>query len=416
MPQELLLTAAALFALLLAVLVLLIVLLHRQSRQTEAQRNGQSRLEQLQNEIADEQQLMQRDSTREVLGAMQQQEAHLRELMSWQGNTQRDSMSQLDSRMEQLRQSQLGALTQLRQENERQLSDMRRTVDQRLSESLDKRLSESFSQVSARLEAVYRGLGEMHSLAGGVDELKRVLTNVKTRGTWGEVQLGALMSQLLSPQQYGQNVQVVPGSGERVEFAIRLPGRDGSSTWLAVDSKFPQEAFLRLQNASAQSERAAAEEARRALVIALRTEAKRIASKYIAPPHTVDFAVMFLPVEGLYAEAAQAPGLMEAIQQEQRVVIAGPSTFAALLNALQMGFRTLAIEQRSGEVWQLLGEVKRDFGTFAGVLEKTQQKLQQASESLDSAWARTRSIQRRLGEVEEGREQLLSSPGETDGE
>jgi len=299
------------------------------------------------------------------------------------------SLTQLDTRMESLRQA-----------NDRQLSEMRRTVDEKLTESLDKRLNDSFAQVSQRLEQVYKSLGEMQSLAVGVGDLKKVLTNVKTRGIWGEMQLGSLLSAMLAPNQYDENVAVVPGSAERVEFAVRLPGKDADVLYLPIDSKFPQEDYLRLVEASQSGDAAAADMARKALLQRIRQEAKRIAGKYVAPPYTTDFAVMFLPIEGLYAELAQAPELCESLQKEYRIVVAGPSTFTALLNALQMGFRTLAIEKRSSEVWSLLGAVKSDFDKFAEVLEKTRQRLVQATESIDSAFTRTRSIQRRLGAVE----------------
>ena len=310
------------------------------------------------------------------------------------------ALTRLDTQLEQLRQSVQQSLATLRQDNDRQLTEMRRTVDEKLTQSLDKRLNDSFAQVSQRLEQVYKGLGEMQTLASGVGDLKKVLSGVKTRGNWGEMQLSALLKQLMAPGQYDENVAVVPGSAERVEFALRLPGRDGEITFLPIDSKFPQEDYLRLTEASQAADRDAVEEARKALAQRMKQEARRISSKYIAPPHTTDFAVMFLPVEGLYAEVVQIPGLTESIQQEYRVVAAGPSTFAALLNALQMGFRTLAIEQRSGEVWKLLGQVKSDFGKFADTLDKTRQKLQQASESIDTAFTRTRAIQKRLGAVE----------------
>lgn len=305
-----------------------------------------------------------------------------------------------EERLEQLRQTLSAAMTDLRQENDRQLSDMRRTVDEKLTESLDKRLSESFAQVSQRLEQVYRGLGEMQSLAAGVGDLKKVLTNVKTRGIWGEMQLGRLLSEMLTPAQYAENIAVVPGSQERVEYAVRLPAQDGSAVYLPIDSKFPQESYLRLVDASQQADPVQIETSRKALAAAIRTEARRI-GKYIRPPHTTDFAVMFLPVEGLYAEVMRDATLSESIQREQRVVIAGPSTFAALLNALQMGFRTLAIQQRSGEVWKLLGAVKADFSQFADVLQKTRQRLQQATDSIDTAFDRTQRIQKRLGQVEQ---------------
>lgn len=299
------------------------------------------------------------------------------------------SLSQLDTRMESLRQA-----------NDRQLADMRRTVDEKLTESIDKRLNDSFAQVSQRLEQVYKSLGEMQSLAVGVGDLKKVLTNVKTRGIWGEMQLGSLLSAMLSPSQYDENVAVVPGSQERVEFAVRLPGKDTDVLYLPIDSKFPQEDYLRLMEASQSGDAAAADTARKALIQRMKQEAKRIAGKYIAPPHTTDFAIMFLPIEGLYAEVVQTPDLCESLQREHRIVVAGPSTFSALLNALQMGFRTLAIEKRSSEVWTLLGAVKNDFDKFAETLEKTRQRLVQATESIDTAFTRTRSIQRRLGAVE----------------
>ena len=311
-----------------------------------------------------------------------------------------ETLAQLDARMEQVRKSTAEGMDNLRQENTRQLTDMRRAMDERLTQSLDKRLNESFALVSQRLEQVYKGLGEMQTLATGVGDLKRVLTNVKTRGIWGEMQLGALLSSVLTQDQYAENVAVVPGSLERVEFAVRLPGKDADVVYLPIDSKFPMEDYARLQEASATADASAVDAARKALLQQIRLEAKRIASKYIAPPHTTDFAVMFLPVEGLYAELVQQIDLVDAIQREQRVIIAGPSTFSALLNALQMGFRTLAIEKRSGEVWKLLGTVKADFGAFADVLEKTQLRLRQASESIDSAFVKTRTIQRHLGRVE----------------
>ena len=311
-----------------------------------------------------------------------------------------ETLAQLDARMEQVRRAIAEGLEALRQENTRQLNEMRRSVDERLTQSLDKKLNESFALVSQRLEQVYKGLGEMQTLATGVGDLKRVLTNVKTRGIWGEMQLGNLLSAVLTPEQYAENVAVVPGSQERVEFAVRLPGKDVDVVWLPIDSKFPVEDYARLQEASQSGDAAAVDAARKALMQQIKLEARRISGKYIAPPHTTDFAVMFLPVEGLYAEVVQQTDLVDVIQREQRVVIAGPSTFSALLNALQMGFRTLAIEKRSGEVWKLLGTVKADFGAFSDVLEKTQMRLRQASESIDSAFVKTRTIQRHLGQVE----------------
>ena len=310
-----------------------------------------------------------------------------------------ERLRRMEGRMETLRQSTEENLRLLREDNDQKLSEMRRTVDEKLNDTLEKRLSASFSQVSERLEQVYRSLGEMHTLASGVGDLKRMLGNVKTRGVWGEIQLGALLEQALTDTQYQRNVAVVPGSGERVEFAVCLPGREGGVVYLPIDSKFPQEDYARLTEASDRGDAAAVEAAQKALMNAVRTEARRI-GKYIAPPHTTDFAVMFLPLESLYAEVMRHSQAVESIQREQRVLISGPSTLLALLNSLQMGFRTLAIEQRSAEVWKLLGTVKGDFGSFAALLQKTQEKLQQATDSIDTAFVKTRTIEKRLRRVE----------------
>ena len=291
-------------------------------------------------------------------------------------------------------------MSALRQENDRQLADMRHLVDQRLSTTLEQRLDTSFSQVSTRLESVYEGIGEVRSLAAGVGDLKKVLTNVKTRGIWGEMQLAQLLRQTLAPSQYESNVAVVPGSAERVEFAILLPVRSERPVYLPVDSKFPQEDYLRLVEASQAGDAAAAEASRKALIRRLQAEARKISEKYIAPPHTTDFAILFLPVEGLYAEALQAPDLMASLQRDLHVVLSGPGTFSALLTSLQMGFRSMALEQRSTEVWQLLGEMRTDFNRFAEVLESTRLRLSQAGESIDSAVSRTRVLQRRLSSLE----------------
>jgi len=311
------------------------------------------------------------------------------------------SLAQNETRMEALRKAMDDGLRQLREENAQKLNEMRATVDEKLSNTLEKRLTSSFSQVSERLEQVYRSLGEVHSLASGVGDLKRVLSNVKTRGVWGEMQLGALLEQTLTESQFHRNVAVVPGSSERVEYAVCLPGRDPAQSvvYLPIDSKFPQEDYARLAEASQSGDQQAVENAQKALMHAVRTEAKRI-GKYIAPPHTTDFAVMFLPLESLYAEVMRQSSAVESIQREQRVLIAGPSTLLALLNSLQMGFRTLAIEKRSAEVWKLLGAVKSDFASFATILQKTQEKLQQATDSIDSAFVKTRTIEKRLRRVE----------------
>jgi len=288
-----------------------------------------------------------------------------------------------------------------RDENAKKLNEIRATVDEKLNDTLEKRLSSSFSQVSQRLEQVYRSLGEVHSLASGVGDLKRMLSNVKSRGVWGEIQLGSLLEQVLTEKQYQRNVAVTPRSAERVEFAICLPGKDHGMqpVYLPIDSKFPQEDYARLIEASENADRESLESAQKALLAAVKVEAKRI-GKYIVPPHTTDFAVMFLPLESLYAEITRHTALIESIQREQRVLIAGPNTLLALLNSLQMGFKTLAIEQRSAEVWKLLGAVKSDFGAFAALLQKTQEKLQQATDSIDSAFVKTRTIEKRLRDVE----------------
>ncbi len=394
--------------LLIIALILLGTQRRRFTRDLEAQRD--ELLDALEQERDDHQRALRalNENLMHSLSTLGQSQSALLESMQRQvmlsGRNQEERFSQMSEStargLENLRTSLQSQLTTLRQENDRQLSAMRHTVDEQLTQHLDKRLNASFAQVSARLEQVYKGLGEMQNLAVGVGDLKKVLTNVKTRGIWGEMQLGALLGQVLTREQYAENIEIVPGSQERVEFAVRLPGKDEHAVWLPIDSKFPQEDYLRLVEASQQGDAAGVETARRALMTRVKTEGKRIASKYIAPPHSTDFAIMFLPVEGLYAEVMRDMDTAEQLQREQRVVIAGPSTFAALLNALQMGFRTLAIEQRSSEVWKLLGAVKNDFGRFAEVLEKTQQRLRQASDSIDTAFTRTRAIQRRLGQVE----------------
>lgn len=325
-------------------------------------------------------------------------------------------LAQNEARVERLRETVEQSLGALRNENAQKLEEMRRTVDEKLQDTLDRRLSQSFTQVSERLEQVYQSLGEVHRLAEGVGDLKRVLGNVKKRGVWGEIQLGNLLEEALASTQYAVNVQVRPHSDERVEYAVCLPGKDGERpVYLPIDSKFPQEDYARLADASDRGDVQETELARRALVSAVRVEAKRIAGKYIEPPFTTDFAVMFLPLESLYAEVVRNAELVEQLQREQRVVVAGPSTLLAMLNSLQMGFRTLAIEKRSAELWRLLGAVKSDFGQFSQVLQKTQEKLRQATDTIDTAFVRTRSIERKLRRVEALDEteaqKLLDEPG-----
>lgn len=294
-------------------------------------------------------------------------------------------------------------LKELQVDNAAKLDEMRRTVDEKLHQTLETRLGESFKLVSDRLEAVHKGLGEMQSLAAGVGDLKKVLTNVKTRGTWGEVQLESLLEQMLTPDQFEKNVATVPGSTERVEFAIRLPGRgaDNAPVWLPIDAKFPREDYERLLEAQDRADAVAAESAAKDLEARIRNEARTIRDKYISPPHTTDFGLLFLPTEGLYAEVLRRPGLTDLLQREYRVTVSGPTTLTALLNSLQMGFRTLAIEQRSSEVWQLLGAVKTEFGKFSEILSKTKEQLDRASNTIGAAETRTRAIERKLRGVEQ---------------
>src|SRR5574343_401975 len=304
----------------------------------------------------------------------------------------------LDERFERLKQAVETRLTAIQADNANKLEEMSRTVAAKLHATLEQRLGESFKLVSERLEQVHRGLGEMQTLAAGVGDLKRGLTNVKTRGTWGEVQLSALLEQLLTADQFAANVATRPGSNERVDFAIRLPGKDdGAVVWLPIDAKYPIEDYQRLLDAQ---ERAAIEEAAKAIETRLKNEARSIRDKYVAPPHTTDFAVLYLPIEGLYAEALRRPGLAEALQRDHRITLAGPTTLAAMLNSLQMGFRTLAIEQRSAEVWAVLGAVKTEFGKFGEALAHTRKKLDEASNSIAKAETRTRQLSRKLKEVE----------------
>ncbi|MBN1629708.1 MAG: DNA recombination protein RmuC [Thermoleophilia bacterium] len=309
-----------------------------------------------------------------------------------------------EQRMLELRMTVDTRLQKLQEDNAARLEQMRQTVDERLTATLEKRLGESFRQVSERLEAVHKGLGEMQSLAAGVGDLKRVLSNVKTRGTWGEVQLNMLLEQVLSPDQYEANVACKPGTGERVEYAVKLPGQDagaGTPVWLPIDAKFPLEDYQRMLEAQGLGDVAGVELALKALETRVKQSARDIQGKYLDPPRTTDFGIMFLPTEGLYAEVLRRPGLAESLQRDCRVIVAGPTTLSALLNSLQMGFRTLAIEKRSSEVWQLLGAVKTQFGQFGGLLEKVHKKLDQASSTIEDAARKSRTIERRLRDVEE---------------
>jgi len=309
-----------------------------------------------------------------------------------------------DKKFEELKEKVEQKLQQLQENNSLKLEEMRVTVDEKLHATLEKRLGESFKLVSDRLEQVHKGLGEMQTLAVGVGDLKKVLTNVKSRGTWGEIQLENLIDQLLTPEQYAKNIATKKGSNDRVEFAIKMPGRGTDKNevlWLPIDAKFPMEDYQRLQIAQDAVDLAAIEEASKALENRIKGEAKTIFDKYLDPPNTTDFALMFLPVEGLFAEVLRRPGLIEKIQTEYKVVLTGPTTLTAILNSLQMGFRSLAIEKRSSDVWNLLGAVKTEFGKFGDILEKTQKKLAEASNTIDDASKRSRAIERRLRDVQE---------------
>jgi len=319
-----------------------------------------------------------------------------------QGDNLRLQAETLQAQLDRLRQTVSGELEKVRTENAAKLEEMRKTVDEKLHETLEKRLGESFEVVGRRLEDVAKGLGEMQQLATGVGDLKNVLTNVKNRGTWGEFQLGALLADILTPEQYATNVKTNPKSQDLVEFAIRLPGRadDATPVWLPIDSKFPKEDYERLQAASDRADKEGVEQALRALERRIRDSAKDIRDKYLAPPFTTDFAILFLPTEGLYAEVLRRPGLVDDLQRSCRVSVAGPTTLSALLNSLQMGFRTLAIEKRSSEVWRVLGAVKSEFLKFGGVLEKALKRVEDVDGILKNAEIRARAMNRKLRDVE----------------
>jgi DNA recombination protein RmuC len=357
------------------------------------------------------------DSFRTQLAAMQQrisddtraareaQDAALHRFGQAQAEQLRALAEANDKRLAEVRQAVEAKLTQIQADNGAKLEQMRATVDEKLSATLEQRLGESFKQVAERLEQVHKGLGEMQSLARDVGSLNRVLTNVKTRGSFGEVQLAALLADVFTAEQYATNVATVPGSSERVEFAIRLPGRSGKDAdeapvWLPIDAKFPREDYERLLDAQERADKEAADAAGKAIETRLKLEAKTIRDKYIAAPHTTDFGILFVPTEGLYAEALRRPGLVDALQREHKVMLAGPTTLLATLNSLQMGFRTLALEKRSAEVWQVLGAVKTEFGKFGDVLARTREKIDAVGKSIDSAEVRARAMARQLRSVE----------------
>lgn len=318
-------------------------------------------------------------------------------------NEQLNALSQSNERrIVEVRTTVEQRLASLQQGNEQKLEQMRATVDEKLHATLEARLGESFKQVAERLEQVHRGLGEMQLLAKDVGSLNRVLSNVKTRGIFGEVQLGGLLEQVFTPQQYATNVETLPGTGARVEFAVRLPGRseDGAPLWLPIDCKFPREDYERLLEAQEQADRPGVEAAGRAIEARLRAEARTIREKYVAPPHTTDFGIMFVPTEGLYAEALRRPGLVEGLQREHKVMLTGPTTLLATLNSLQVGFRSLALEKRSSEVWEVLGAVKTEFAKFGKVLEKVKGQTQTVLNTLGEAQTRTNQMTRALKTVE----------------
>lgn len=305
-----------------------------------------------------------------------------------------------EQKLAEMRRTLAESLTALQAENARKLDEIRHTVDEQLQDALQKRVTESFQAVNAQLEQVYKGLGEMQNLAADVGGLKQVLSGVKTRGILGEIQLGAILEEILAPEQYDTNVATIPGSTQRVEFAVKLPGVDGGTVWLPIDSKFPGDTYAHLQEAAASGDPKAVADARRALEQVIRSEAKDIRQKYVEPPYTTAFGILFLPFEGLYAEVVNS-GLLEALQREYQVNVAGPSTMAALLNSLQMGFKTLAIQKRSSEVWQVLGAVKTEFEKFGQGLGKMQERLRQTDEELDRLiGVRTRAINRKLRAVQ----------------
>jgi DNA recombination protein RmuC len=355
-----------------------------------------------------------RELREEVSGSLKSTNEVLAKTLEGMGKLQQAQLEGMTKQLRELTESNQGALDRIRltfdsrvkelqEGNEKKLDEMRKTVDEKLHDTLEKRLGESFKLVSDRLEAVHKGLGEMQHLATGVGDLKRVLTNVKVRGTWAEVQLGAILEQILTPEQFEKNVRVKADSSENVEYAVRLPGpkdEPEACVWLPIDSKFPQEDYLRLQEAAERADAGAIQAATDALARTVRLAAKDIHDKYISPPSTTDFAIMFLATEGLYAEVLRQPAFVEDLQHRYRVVVAGPTTLAAILSSLRMGFQTLAIEQRAVEVWRVLGAIKTEFGKFGDVLDKVKRHINLASQTIEKTGVRSRAIERRLRSVE----------------
>ena len=353
--------------------------------------------------------------------AQQNQAMATRQAAEMQDITLRQMARQLESsavqseqKLENIRLTLEKRVSAMQADNDRRLEEIRRTVDDKLQQTLEEKLHNSFALVSRQLEQVSRGLGEMQTLANGVGDLKKVLSNVKTRGILGEIQLGAILEEILAPGQYAENIATIPGSSERVEYAVKLPGDDKGPVWLPIDAKFPADAYAALQDAYDSADPAAVQQAAGVLEKRIKSFAKDIRDKYVRLPYTTDFGVMFLPVEGLYAEVVRR-GISETLQRDYRIVVAGPTTMAALLNSLQMGFRTLAIQKRSGEVWQVLAGVKAEFDTFATVLTQTQNRLRQAGDELEKlVGVRTRQIQRRLQAVEQTEQLESGQPVDTE--
>lgn len=379
----------------LAAVIVCIVLLLLQNSKLKHMDDLEKQFQQLQNQMQESQKGDAALLARQDL-LIQSVESSLEKLQA----RQTDNAMQTEQKLDQMRRSLSESLERMQTGNQAQLDSIRKTVDEKLQETLDRKLNDSFQLVSQRLEQVYKGLGEMQTLAAGVGDLKKVLSNVKTRGVLGEIQLGAILEQLLTPDQYAVNVATKQGSQANVEYAIRLPGTDGSPVWLPVDAKFPLDAYEQLLAAYDTADAVQVEVAVKALKTRVKSFAKDVQTKYIDPPNTTDFAILFIPVEGLYAELVRA-GMVEILQREYKVTLAGPTTMSALLNSLQMGFRTLAIQKRSSEVWKVLGAVKSEFDKFATVLEAAQNRLNQANSELDKlVGTRTRQIQRTLKNVE----------------
>ena len=393
--------------------LLLVVLLRRSGSDKTADEQARAQASALQQSLSNVQENLERVERVLRFEIAESSRGGRQELTQTLASFQQSQVQQLSLMQTSLSDTLNQQLQQLQKSNADKLDEMRRTVDEKLQTTLEKRLTESFKQVAERLEQVHNGLGQMQKLADGVGSLQRVLTNVKTRGMFGEVQLEALLEQVLTVEQYAKQVETKPRSNQRVDFAIRFPGRggaDGEPVWLPIDAKFPREDYERLLDAHDRADAVAAEVSAKALEVRIRTEAKTIAESYLAPPHTTDFAILFLPIEGLYAEVLRRPGLMDSLQRDYRVTLAGPTTLLAMLNSLHMGFRTLALEQQASEVWKVLGAVKTEFERYGDWVEKVREQVQKAADTLDRADTRSRQMRRALKNVEalpEGEAQAL---------